>query len=165
VNIFVLDNDPKLAAQYHCNKHVVKMILESCQLLSTAHHILGSGGPLKLTHTNHSAARWARESTSNYDWLYNLAVELCIEYTFRYNKNHKYETCGVLDSLQHHPFMLMKGPMTSRPLIMPTIYWQDDVIQAYRNYYFFDKQEILNYKRRDAPHWFINLYNQQIHHD
>ena len=39
MNIFVLDNDPKKCAEAHCNKHVVKMILEHAQLMCTAHHL------------------------------------------------------------------------------------------------------------------------------
>jgi hypothetical protein len=40
INIFVLDTDPKTAAQAHCNSHVLKMILEYGQLLSSAHRVL-----------------------------------------------------------------------------------------------------------------------------
>ena len=40
MNIFVLDKDPHIAAQMHCDRHVPKMIVESAQMLSTAHRLL-----------------------------------------------------------------------------------------------------------------------------
>ena len=54
MNIFYLSHDPEEAAQYQYNKHVVKMILESAQLLCTAHRELGNDDvPYKSTHKNH----------------------------------------------------------------------------------------------------------------
>jgi len=100
MNIFFLDTDPKTAAQQHCDKHVVKMIIEYAQLLSTAHRILDGNLYLdktangrnikrwrlddyresilyKASHINHPSAIWAREDLSHYQWLWNLASELC----------------------------------------------------------------------------------------
>lgn len=163
MNIFVLDYDPVYAAKYHCNKHLIKMILESCQLMSTAHHVLGGGGPLRQTHTNHPCSKWVRESTENYDWLHNLTIELCKEYTFRYNKVHKYEREGVLASLKQHPFMLMRVPMTSFAQAMPDEYKHIDAVTAYRTYYLKDKFEILDYKNRDMPYWVKDYIEQGLH--
>lgn len=56
MNIFYLSRDPVLCAEMHCDKHVVKMILETAQLLSTAHWELGSTAPYKPTHKNHPLA-------------------------------------------------------------------------------------------------------------
>lgn len=156
MNIFVLDTDTKLAAQYHLSRHVVKMILESCQLMSTAHHVLGSGGPLKITHKNHPCALWVRESAANYEWLYNLTVELCKEYTFRYNKIHKYESDGVLQSLSKPPFLLARGPMTPFAQAMPDRYKHSDAVTAYRNYYLGEKSHMFQYKNRDMPDWILD---------
>ena len=89
MNIFYLDNDPKVCAQYHVDKHVVKMILETAQLLSTTHWMSGSEGPYRQTHKNHPSAVWARSNKSNYIWLCELGMELCKEYTHRYGKTHK----------------------------------------------------------------------------
>lgn len=164
MNIFVLDTNPKLAAQYHCNKHCIKMILESCQLLSTAHHVLGNGGPLRKTHVNHRCAQWVRQSTENYDWLYQLAKELCIEYTYRYNKHHVYETNGVLDTLQHHPFLLPRGSLTTFSQAMPEKYNSSNAVLAYRMYYVHDKSDILQYKNREIPSW-VNDYNLDFQHN
>lgn len=48
MNVFALDRDPYISASYHCDKHVVKMIVEYAQLLSTAHRVLD--GTLKEFH-------------------------------------------------------------------------------------------------------------------
>ena len=94
MNIFFLHFDPKTCAQMHVDKHVVKMILESVQLLSSAHHMTAENNdtkfkpPYKLTHKNHPSSVWVRKSLSNYNWLLELTKELCEEYTFRYSKIH-----------------------------------------------------------------------------
>ncbi len=91
MNIFVLDQDPKVCAKYHNNKHVVKMILETAQLLCGVHHMVESKIeiPYKLSHKNHPCSIWARECIENYVWLCDLGMELCFEYTYRYGKKHK----------------------------------------------------------------------------
>ena len=92
MNIFILDKDVKKCAQYHCDKHVVKMILETAQLLCGVHHVTAHDTahvPYKLSHKNHPCAIWARESFSNYVYLCELGLELCKEYTHRYGKRHK----------------------------------------------------------------------------
>ncbi len=99
MNIFFLDWDVKKSAEYHCDKHVVKMILETAQLLCGAHHVTDQVPtkyppstlqvPYKLSHKNHPCAIWTRESLSNYLYLCELGLELCKEYTYRYGKRHK----------------------------------------------------------------------------
>ena len=91
MNIFLLDTDTKKCAQYHCDKHVVKMILETAQLLCGVHHMTNqiTEAPYKLSHRNHPCSIWARESLSNYLYLCELGLELCKEYTYRYGKRHK----------------------------------------------------------------------------
>ena len=72
MNIFYLDSDPYVAAKMHCDKHVVKMILESAQMLSTAHRVLDGDeyaderGLYKMAHKNHPSTIWVRTSTDNY---------------------------------------------------------------------------------------------------
>ena len=72
MNIFYLDEDPFEAARLQYNKHVVKMILESAQMLCTAHHHYESSVdiPYKKAHYNHPSTKWTRENASNYSWLY-----------------------------------------------------------------------------------------------
>lgn len=93
MNIFLLDYDVKKCAQSHVDKHVVKMILETAQLLCGAHHVIGTTDniPYKLSHKNHPCSIWVRESLTNYLYLCELGLELCYEYTYRYGKdtNHK----------------------------------------------------------------------------
>ena len=114
MNIFILNKDRRLAAIEHNDKHVVKMIVESAQMLSTAHRLLdGTLGTeqrtnkngvvrnvkvwtlsdhreqilYKPTHGNHPCSIWCRESVENYLWLYNLTVALCDEYYHRYGQH------------------------------------------------------------------------------
>lgn len=166
MNIFFLDRDTKLAAQYHCDKHVVKMILESAQLLSTAHRVLdGDAGqvlqdwrePLlyKATHKNHPCAVWTRKSLGNYNWLYSLFQELCIEYTNRFNKIHLCES-KLMDALCFPPDNIPKLEFTDPPQAMDQ-YPQckvADTVQAYRNYYIVVKSAIAEWKYSEKPYWF-----------
>ena len=87
MNIFVLDYNPTRAAKMQCDKHVVKMALETAQLLCTA--FPGGTAPYKLTHFNHPCAIWCRESLKNYNWLIDHGIALCDEYQHRYGKTHK----------------------------------------------------------------------------
>ena len=158
MNIFVLDENPYLAAQYHNNKHVVKMILETAQLLSTAHHVLdGEGCQIKdliykKTHTNHPCAKWVRESDMNYWWTYNLLRCLLQEYTFRYGKVHA--TSRILDTLFKNPRNIHYGPMTTHPQCMPDDCKSDDIVKSYRNYYIKYKNSTAQWKNRNTPDWY-----------
>ena len=80
MNIFYLDEDVKKCAEYHCDKHCIKMILETAQLLCGVHWATGGDAPYRLSHKNHPCAIWARESYSNYVWLTDLGFALCNEY-------------------------------------------------------------------------------------
>ena len=124
MNIFYLDHDVRKCAEMHNNKHVVKMILEYAQLLSTAHRILdgvlstgvSQSGRKKTiyvladnrdttlysaTHVNHPSAVWVRQSVQNYMWLAELLEECCKEYTHRYDKVHKVERDGLMQALKN----------------------------------------------------------------
>jgi hypothetical protein len=92
MNIFVTSSDPVKCAKYLDNKRLVKMVLESAQLLSTAMTVSGIAGPYKVTHINHPCSVWARESKDNYNWLLAHFVALCNEYTNRYSRIHKCES-------------------------------------------------------------------------
>ena len=160
MNIFFLHFDPEICAQMHVDKHVVKMILESVQLLCSAHHICPSGKDLKLmklTHKNHPSAIWVRESLSNYNWLVDLTKELCNEYTYRYGKIHKSEKeyLSILD--ENKPNIPDIG-FTPPKQAMPETYkiYSDkieDGIEAYRQYYFYEKSHMFSWKKRDIPVW------------
>ena len=134
MNIFFLDRDPVEAAQMQCDRHVVKMILETGQLLSTAHHVSGSGGPYKVTHKNHPSAVWARQSHGNYQWLYRHLEALSDEYTLRYGKVHK-TWREHAQALSETPEGIMCGKMVDPPQCMPDECKRRDPVLAYLVYY------------------------------
>jgi hypothetical protein len=156
VNIFYLDSDPVNAAQMSCDKHVVKMILESAQMLSTAHRELDDDVPddfYKSTHKNHPSTIWARSNASNYSWLYEHFIALCDEYTHRYGKTHLSDK-KFRDSLGWLPANIESGDLTAPPQCMPDEYKCDDTVTAYRNYYKGDKSRFAEWnKSRPAPEW------------
>lgn len=153
MNIFYLDQNPIIAAWYHCDKHVVKMILETAQLLSTAHHHYGSATSemYKPTHRNHPSAVWVRESRANYMWAWRLFSALCAEYTERYGKTHK--TSRLLKALFNRPDGIPTARMTEPPQCMPDEYKGDDTVLAYRSYYRGDKRRFATWKTHE-PDWF-----------
>jgi len=131
MNIFFLSTNPKLAAQEHCDKHVVKMIQETCLMLSTAHRLLDGDvaadamGLYKTAYANHPMSMWVRENQLNYTWAYRLLQHLCSEYTHRYDKVHKTQEQGMLDALQKVPENICLGTETGRtvpPMCMPDKY-------------------------------------------
>jgi len=146
MNIFFLDCSPKLSAQYQCDKHVVKMALESAQLLCCAHK--QELVPYKHTHKNHPCALWCRASLSNYQWLYKHALALCEEYEYRFGKEHACKQ--VILSLPEfkHPC-----PQFTKPaLAMPDGYKRKSVVASYRNYYKHKADTIdFRYTKREVP--------------
>lgn len=157
MNIFYLDRDITKCAQYHNNKHVVKMILESAQLLCTAHHELGSGDDTlyRKTHVNHPSAKWVRESDANYLWLWGLFRELLAEYNYRYGKVHA--SARLLERLYQLPCDLPDGNFTDPPQAMPDEYKNEDAVEAYREYYRNDKAAIAQYKQRPVPSFMVGI--------
>jgi len=157
MNIFVLDNDPKKCAEAHCNKHVVKMILEHAQLMCTAHHLNKNTTvkyeiPYKQTHTNHPCAVWVRESLGNYRWLYVMTHYLNKEYKRRFNHDVNHKSWDVIKSMPEPA--LYDIDITKRPRAMPDVYKiRDDVVASYRSYYIHEKYKLLKYTNRKLPVW------------
>ena len=146
MNIFYLDEDPKLAAIYQYNKHVVKMILESAQMLCTAHHcIMGDDAdvPYKIAHKNHPSTIWARKSGQNYAWLYYHMMALGEEYYVRYGRKHLSIT-KCEDKLAILPGGILQTGFTQPPQCMPDEYKDNCSIQAYWNYYIGEKHVVVN---------------------
>ena len=176
MNIFYLDPDPQICAEMHISKHVVKMIIEYSQLMSTAHRFLdgveyidASSGRrikrwrlddereqslMKASHINHPSAIWCRENKENYKWLYDMWVCLCDEYTYRYGKIH---ACARLkDVLYNAPDNIPDGEFFAPTPAMP----QDikivsenpiagrkyDVLKSYHNYYNVEKRAFATWK-------------------
>lgn len=158
MNIFFLDYQPDHAAAYHVDKHVVKMILETAQLLSTAHHVLDPEENhillYKPTHVNHPSAKWVRESGENYKWAWNLLNALCKEYTRRYGKYHKCDVTGLVTELSKPPRNIPLGDFTTVKLAMPDEYKISlDPVVCYRNYYNGAKRHMFSWKTREVPEW------------
>lgn len=89
MNIFATSSCPYQSAKYLDDKRVVKMCLESAQILSTVMHLYGEDAPYKPTHQNHPCVKWAAESRVNAQWLFRHFQALCLEYWRRYDKQHK----------------------------------------------------------------------------
>ena len=155
MNIFVLDRNPVVAAQMQCDRHVVKMVLESAQMLSTAVNLLGGEARYKTAHVNHPCSVWARQSLGNFLWLYDHGMALAEEYTHRYGKRHKSEE--VIRDCMHQweaGLPLYGLNCTPHPLCMPDEYKTDDVVQSYREFYLGDKVRFAQWnKTRPAPQW------------
>jgi hypothetical protein len=153
MNIFILAFDAKTAAQFHCDKHVVKMILESAQLLTCAHWMTDMTrlpeNAYRKTHPNHPCAIWTRESLDNYRWLCELAVALCAEYTYRYGKIHK--TQSHIEWLSANPPPLPSVGITLIRQAMPDVYKRPNPVEAYRAYYLGAKTRMLRYTKRPIP--------------
>lgn len=150
MNIFYLDTDPVLAAQYQHDKHVVKMILETAQILSTVLHKQGINDPLlyKPTHANHPCTLWAGACDANYTWLVLHGEALCAEYTYRYGRTHK--SAAVIAFAKTHAWGTC--PHTPPAQAMPPEYQcPHDPVQAYRAYYLGRKVEQSNWTRRPVP--------------
>ena len=148
MNIFILDNDPVIAAQMQCDKHVVKMIVESAQMLSTVHRMLDgtmerrpskSGSMIqyfylederedilyKACHFNHPSTIWTRESIHNYQWHYKHFIALCDEYTYRYGKIHATDT-KLREALKSPPNNIPDNRVFTQPQCMPDQYKCED---------------------------------------
>ena len=159
MNIFYLDRDPVTASQMMCDKHVVKMILESAQMLSTAHRVLDGDtyankvGLYKMAHKNHPSTIWVRSSIENYDWLSGHMQALMKEYTYRYDKHHATERLS--QPLSNPPNNISWGVrFTDPPQCMPDYCKNEDTVSAYQNYYILKKSNFATWKRRDKPEWF-----------
>lgn len=182
MNIFVLDSDPVLAAQNQCDKHIVKMIVESAQMLSTAHRMLDGNiqmGPsksgkrtvktwtlpderelhlYKAVHMSHPCTVWTMECDHNYDWHYVHFKALCDEYTYRYGKKHATDTL-----LRHRLAQLPSNiPRTTRCTMFklamkanPECMFPEDPVKSYRAFYQ-TKQDRFSmvWTKREQPQWF-----------
>ena len=139
MNIFYVDKDPANAAMCLPDKLVVKMPLESAQMLSTAHRLLSGDdycderGIYLKAYMNHPCTIWARETSQNYLWLYYHFYFLCREYETRYDRQHLSFT-KLNDALSQLPLNIPDAGLTTMPQAMPDEYNNNDPVQAYRDY-------------------------------
>lgn len=153
MNIFILDNDVKKSAEYHCDKHVCKMIVETCQILSTVARLHGHDDDklYKLTHKSHPCTQWANTSKQNYEYCLQLLQHLLDEYTKRYRKIHKCQS--MLEYSQTLNINFEQDEMTEFVQCMPKEFQCDDAVKAYRSYYIAKKSHFAKYKYSERPHW------------
>ena len=141
MNIFVISKIPVIAARMVCDKHIVKMPLESAQMLCSVWHRFGKKNsvPYKEAFKKHPCTLWAGNDASNYEWLYYHALTLCLEFTNRYNKIHSCQK--VIESIPDHPTYNSNKDILklSHPKCMPDIYKHDCAVKSYREYYIKDK--------------------------
>ena len=150
MNIFVVDNDPVVAATMLCDKHVVKMIVETAQMLCTVGRSNGYETRYRSTHAKHPCTLWAGQSKQNWDWLVKHGLSMCEEYTRRYGRRHK--THDVIESLARLPIDLPTTGLTPFAQAMPDQYKGDDPVEAYRNYYKGEKSGFAKWKT-STPSW------------
>jgi hypothetical protein len=182
MNIFILHNSPVKAAEYHCDKHVVKMIIEYGQILATSHRLInGIPGTLArfragkspvqenygwvlpgestlaprmplATHIHHPCVKWATASSGNYVWVYCLFVALLREYTRRYGRVHPYDR--HVETFSDEPDGIHRGDLTPFVCAMPGQYHHidDDPVVSYRLYYAGDKRRFATWKTK-VPSW------------
>jgi hypothetical protein len=151
MNIFKLDESPVVSAKYACDKHVVKMILESAQMLCAVHP--EGTAPYKRSFYNHPCTKWVRESAKNYEWLLMHAYALCDEYTRRYGKVHK--TQAVIDWCDDNRLELPDIGLTKQPTCMPDYCKTESVVDSYRKYYINEKAKFAKWKDGNIPSWFM----------
>lgn len=155
MNIFVLDKHIDKCAEYHCDKHVVKMILESVQMLCTVLNKKGISTPYKSTHINHPCVLWTERSFANFSWLKDLAVALNNEYRFRFEKESDHKSISVLHEISNYDF---ENPgLTEFAQTMPEKYkFPGDPVRAYRQFYLGEKMAFAKWTKRSIPHWARN---------
>jgi hypothetical protein len=177
MNIFYLHPDAKTCAEMHVDKHVVKMIIEYAQLMSTAHRVIDGNeyydktsngrkikrwfhpdsefdyGLMKASHVNHPSGVWCRANKENYQWLYTLWTHLLAEYTYRYGKIH---ACEKYDKyLVVTPKNIPEGKFYPPTPAMPDDCKIGDVLLSYRKYYIDYKHGFANWKKRERPDWYV----------
>lgn len=152
MNIFVLDTDITSCAQYHCDQHVVKMILESVQLLCTALNKQGFSTPYRSTHQKHPCVLWVEASYDNFIWLSYLAEALNKEYRYRFDKSTDHKSINVLREIIR--FEYERKGLTTLPQAMPEKYKVPaNPVDAYRKFYVGEKMRFAKWTKREIPWW------------
>lgn len=173
MNIFLLDKDPKVCAKYHADRHVVKMVCETTQILCTVLHKNGIEYGTKPTHSNHPSVLWAGLNINNFKWLHTLGLELAKEYYYRYGSRKK-EICQhrYLEVLENMPIPNLidigEVKMEIQYCAIGDKYRNkhSNPVEAYREYYLKEKSHIwynikkehFCYKFREVPSFISNFF-------
>lgn len=162
MNIFAIEGtgnkiDWEASARSLDNYRVVKMILESCQMLCTAiNEIAGEQvAPYRTTHKNHPSTKWVRSSSANFECLVRHTLSMLDEYTERFGKIHK--CAGVLEKVLdlYDPSLFPSEHYTPLPLCMPEEYHSDNIVDSYRRFY--TAKPRMRYAKSKVPPWFSRL--------
>jgi hypothetical protein len=152
MNIFVLDKNIERCARYHCDQHVVKMILESVQMLCTALNKKGFSTPYRSTHGQHPCVLWVEASYDNFLWLQDLALALNKEYRYRFRKETDHRSIAVLPQIAAHRYDSLG--LTEFAQAMQDVYKvPGDAVSAYRRFYLGEKMGFAKWSRRRVPAW------------
>jgi len=179
MNIFVLDTNPELCARYHCDSHINKMITEHNQILGSIaytargvnkkaeitpgfiksyfqgfprKHEDGTPHPYGIGYKNHPCTQWARSSHMNYRWLCLLTLEMCKEYTRRYERKHAGEAICTW-YFENAPNLTLQT-MTPFVQAMPEECKNSNAVTAYRDYYKKYKSRFAKWAHSPKPEWF-----------
>jgi len=181
MNIFVLHEDPVIAAEMHCDKHCNKMIVEHAQMLATAYystlgisrkkeipdkqeavnemfrgwprkHIDGSEHHYAITHVNHPCTVWTRHSKENFEWLLNCTDALCTEFQIRWK--HQPSIKKIIDWMRENPPKLPPLGLTPFAQAMPDCFKSKTATEAYRQYYAMKTTYMkLEWRYTETPEW------------
>ena len=159
MNIFFLDKSPKKSAEFLCDKHVPKMLLESCQMLSTALRQNGYEDDYlyKSAYPNHPMTKWVGFNKDNFTWAFENADEISKEYFKRFGKRHK--STRILDFIVDNNMQteIPEGFFSEPPQCMPDKYKHKNYVTAYRRYYAGEKKYFAKWEKgRKQPDWWIN---------
>lgn len=183
MNIFFIDSHPDQAPIYMMDKHIVKMPLESAQMLSTAHRLLDgkivevdgksihlldgesiSDGIIqnqkcyKVAHKAHPCTVWTMQTGGNYHYHLRLLIGMLNEYKYRYGKVHAVEK--LIPFLRNIPKNIPQPSIlhkfTPPPQCMPDKYKHENITTAYRNFYAGEKFHFAKWKSGEMPNWFLN---------
>jgi len=184
MNIFVLHENPIIAAQMHCDRHCCKMIIEHNQMLAASYyHTIGisrkkeflenqdkindlfKGWPRKhpdgsefhysVSHVNHPCTIWARTSIENFNWLLDCTESLCDEFLFRYK--HEHSGRAIVNWMRQNPPNISSSKLTPFAQAMPDCYKSEDSIEAYRKYYGYKPSYMdMKWAHSEKPEWFTD---------
>jgi hypothetical protein len=153
MNIFVLDRDVRKCARFHADQHVVKMTLESAQILCTVVNLNGGTSPYRSTHSRHPCTLWAGHSLTNWLWLRRLALALNEEYLYRFRAPADHKSGRVVRDLEPPP--ISDPGLTEFVQAMPEEYRvEGDAVLAYRRFYIGEKSRFAKWTRRRPPKWY-----------
>lgn len=180
MNIFFLSMNPEEAARWHANIHIVKMIVETAQLLCNVHrraadkdsnccppYVAKRRIPYKESRAGHrklGSMIWVAESLGNYRWGVRLGLALCREYNRgrgrAAGKKSLHRTQAVLEWLRDHEpnFVRTKRtPVRRVHLAMPEkLKDAPDSVEAYRDYYYSKRRTMtMVWPEGLTPQWWL----------